>query len=474
MPRPSTTHDHPSDFPAEAPPRAQPASSPENLVERLHGLIAAGDEGALASFLETFHPSDLADLIEELDDEDRSVVVRVVLAVDPALAAEALAEMEWTEHPEDSLAALPPEEIAAVVAELSDDDAVDIIGELDPEDQDRVLAALSLEDAGEIRQLLEYDEESAGGIMTTELVSVLETLSADDAIMEVRRQAQEVGEFYSIFVVDEGNRLRGTLSLQALVTAEPGARVADLVEPVIASVTPGTDQEIVGRILARYNLTSVPVVDVAGHLLGRITFDDVLDIIEAETTEDILKFGGVSEEEEIRGGWSDAVRSRLPWLFLNLVTASFGAAVVLYFEDTIESLAILAVLMPVVAGMGGNSGTQALAVTVRRLALSQESPGRRWGIVGKELLVGLGNGLAIGLTVALLALIIQGDPRLGLVVMVAMWMNLTVGSFAGAFVPIALERLRVDPAIASSMFVTALTDMVGFLLLLGLATALLL
>lgn len=455
-------------------PTALAAPEPDqDPLERLHELIARGDEDALREFLSDFHPSDLADLIEELEDEERAFVFSV-LADDPALAAEALAEMEWEEHPEESLAAMEPEQMAAVLAELSDDDAADLIGELEPAEQDRVLAELPLEDAGDIRQLLEYDEESAGGIMTTELVVVPEHLTAAQAIEEVRRQAQEVGELYSIFVVDGGNRLVGTLSLKALVTAGPDARVGELAEEVVASVGPATDQEEVGRIVARYNLTVVPVVDTLGHLLGGVTFDDVLDIIEAETTEDILRFGGVSQEEEIRGGWWDAVRSRLPWLYVNLLTASFGLAVVLYFEETIEGLPILAALMPVVAGMGGNSGTQALAVTVRRLALSEESPERRWGVVGKELLVGLGNGLAIGLTVALLAVVVRGDAWLGVVVMTAMWMNLTVGSFAGAFVPIVLERLGVDPAIASSMFVTALTDMVGFFLLLGLATQLLL
>jgi magnesium transporter len=443
-------------------------------LDRLHELLAAGDDEALGAFLSDFHAPDVADLLEALDEEDRARVMGVLGAGDPALAAEALSEMEWEEHPEDSLAALEPEQMAAVLAELSDDDAADMIGELDPEDQDRVLAALSVEDAGDIRQLLEYDEESAGGIMTTEMVSVRDSLSAAEAIEEVRRQGQEVGEFYSIFVVDEGNRLLGTLPLQALVIARPGARVQDMVEETVATVSPETDQEEVGRVLARYNLAAVPVVDHHGHLLGRITFDDVIDVIEAETTEDILKFGGVSEEEEIRGGWADAVRSRLPWLFLNLVTAAGGATVVSIFQDTIARLTILAALMPVVAGMGGNSGTQALAVTVRRLALSQESSSQRWSIVGKELLVGLGNGLAIGLTVALVAIVLEGNPTLGLVVMMAMWMNLTVGSFAGAFVPIVLERLKVDPAIASSIFVTTFTDMVGFFLLLGLASRLLL
>ncbi|HEV2147510.1 MAG TPA: magnesium transporter [Longimicrobiaceae bacterium] len=455
--------------PAPAPP-PPPVADP---LDRLHELLAAGDVEALGAFLSEFHAPDVADLLEALDEDDRARVLRV-LAQDPALAAEALSEMEWEEHPEDSLAGLEPDQMAAVLAELSDDDAADIIGELDPEEQDRVLASLSLEEAGEIRQLLEYDEESAGGLMTTELVSVRHTLNAAEAIEEVRRQGQEVGEFYSIFVVDEGNRLCGTVPLQALVIARPDAKVMDMVEEVVATVAPGEDQEEVGRVLARYNLAAVPVVDDDGHLLGRITFDDVIDVIEAETTEDILKFGGVSEEEEIRGGWWDAVRSRLPWLFVNLLTAFAAASVVVFFEDTVSALPLLAAWMPVVAGMGGNAGTQALAVTVRRLALSQETLGDRWSIVGKELLVGIGNGLAIGASVAVIAWALNGNPLLGAVVMLAMWLNLSVAGFAGAFVPIILERVGVDPAVASSIFVTTFTDLVGFLLLLGLATQVLL
>ncbi|HYJ80013.1 MAG TPA: magnesium transporter [Longimicrobiaceae bacterium] len=443
-------------------------------LEHLRELLERGDPAALHDFLVALpHGSDVAALLERLDEEDRMSVL-VALADEPALAAEALAEMEPDEHPEDSLAALGSEQIAAVLAELSDDDAADMTAEMDHDDRVRVLAALPRSEAGEIQELMAYDEESAGGIMTTELVAVPVSLTAAGAIDEVRRQAQEVGDFYVVFVVDEGRRLVGWLPLPKLVTAPPDARVADLVEPVFATVLADTDQEEVGRVLARYNLTVVPVVDEEGALLGGVTFDDVIDVIEAETTEDMLKLAGTSRQEELRGGWWDAVRSRLPWLCVNLVTATAGATVVFLFQDTIARMATLAVIMPVVAGMGGNSGTQALAVTVRRMALAGEGLHGRWGIVGKELLVGLGNGLVIGTLVALVALALQGDPRLGLVVMAAMWMNLTVGSFAGAFVPIVLERLGADPAIASSMFVTALTDMCGFLLLLGLATRFLL
>ena len=454
------------------------AAAPDDLtpLERLRELLEAGDDAGLGAFLDEFsHGSDLADLLEELDEDDRVRVLGVLAPEDPALAAEALAEMEPEEHPEDSLAALEPAQIAAVVAELSDDDAADMIGEMDPADRDRVLAALPHEDAGDIRDLMRYDEESAGGIMTTELVVVPVDATAAQAIDEVRRQAQEVENFHGVvFVVDGDGVLMGTVSLQALVTADPGEQVRALVSDPEAAVLPETDQEEVGRVLSRYNLTIVPVVDTAGRLLGGVTFDDVIDVIEAETTEDILKFGGVSAEEELKGGWLDAVRSRLPWLLVNMATAAAGAMVVLLFEPTIDQLTYLAVLMPMVAGLGGNSGTQALAVTIRRLSLSRETTTQRWSVVGKEFLVGLGNGLVIALIVSTVAALLENNVRVGMVVMLAMWMNLTVGSFAGAFVPIVLERLRVDPAVASSIFVTAFTDMCGFFLLLGLATRFLL
>lgn len=447
--------------------------SVRDRLDHIRRLLEAGDAAALHDFLVPIHASDVADLLEELDDDDRRAVL-LALAAQPALAAEALAEMEWEEHPEESLASLEPAQIASLVAELSDDDAADIIGELDPHDRDRVLAALPVLHAGEIRDLLRYDEESAGGLMTTELVAVLERFTAREAIAEVRRQAQKVGEYYNVFVIDADGHLRGTLPLHALVAAAPDQPVAELIEPAVAVVTAEMDQEEVGRIISRYNLVAVPVVDAAGRLLGRVTFDDVIDVIEAETTEDLLRFAGASDEEELRGEWTGAIRARLPWLLVNLVTAAAAASVVILFDRAIEQLTILAALMPVIAGMGGNTGTQALAVTVRRLALSQETARRRWQVVGKELLVGIGNGLAIGLIAGaatlLLAYALGATLLLGPIVMAAMWLNLIVAGFAGAFVPIMLEQLGIDPAVASSIFVTTFTDMFGFFLLLGLAS----
>jgi magnesium transporter len=215
-------------------------------------------------------------------------------------------------------------------------------------------------------------------------------------------------------------------------------------------------------------------VDQAGRLLGRVTFDDVIDVVEAETTEDILRFGGAAGDEELTGGWHEAVRSRLPWLYVNLVTGFLAAGVVYLFQDTIHRLVTLAVWMPIIAGMGGNAGTQALAVTVRRLALGRVRPEQSARVLGKELLVGLINGLAVGVVVAMVALVFGEGARLGFVVFLALAGNLLVAGFAGAFIPVVLERAGVDPAVASSVFVTTFTDTCGFLLLLGMAAWLLL
>jgi magnesium transporter len=444
----------------------------ETVRLRLRELVQNGDSSEIRELLQELHPSDVADLVEALDTEEEQVVLMEALPAD--LASETLAEMDEEEDPGDILAALDPRRGAELLQELDYDDAVDLVAELEPEERARILAALPLEEAGEIRGLLRYHEESAGGLMDTLLVRVESTLSAGQAIAEVRRQGREVEDFYTVFVVDEGQHLLGTMPLNDLILADPLLPVIELVEPVGASVLPDEDQEEVGRLMSRYNLVSIPVVDPFGVLLGRITFDDVLDVMEAEQTEDILLLAGTSDQEELRGGWMETVQTRLPWLFLNLLTATMGASVVYYFSETLENVIVLAAIMPVVAGLGGNAGTQALAVTVRRLALESGLGSSRYSAVFKELLVGIVNGAVLGGVVATVAAVIGGDPKLGLVVFLAMCGNQAAAGFAGSLFPTILDRAGVDPAVASSVFVTALTDLLGFLFLLGLATALLL
>lgn len=443
-------------------------TSDERLRDLKDLVEAGGEERIREDQLADLHASDLADLIEQVDEQQRLALLR---RLPPDLAADALSEMEQVERPGELLLQLEPGLIGEIVGEMADDDAADIIGEMDPEQQAEVLSSVAYPDAADIEELLHYPEDSAGGIMTRDILAIESVLTASEAIAEIRRQSEGDIDFYTIFVVEPDRSLAGVVSLHDLVLSDPDGRLSEITEDPPAVVPVHMDQEEVGRILSRYNLASIGVVDAAGRLVGRVTFDDVIDVMEAETTEDILRFAAVSDEEEVRGSTSDAIRSRLPWLLLNLATASLGALVVWSFRDTIEALVLLAVVMPIVAGLGGNAGTQALAVTIRRIALADESLGERWQVVGKEALVGLLNGLAVGTLAFVLGFLLLGEgPLFGMVVLLAMWGNLIVASFAGAFFPILLESIGVDPAVASSVFVTALTDLSGFLLLLGLAS----
>jgi magnesium transporter len=439
------------------------------LLDRMVELVRRGELALFSRRAREFEPADLADVLTALDERER---VSAVQALPPEISSQALAEMPEEAHAEETLAALDPDLAAEIVEELDDDDAADILGELDRKTQETILAAV--EDRSEVEQLLRYDEETAGGLMTTHMVTVPDTVTAGQALEEIRRQAEEVEDFYQVFVVDSENRLVGTLPFKDLVISRPDRPVREFMIDADIFVTPDLDQEEVARVMARYNLPSVAVVDEQGHLLGRVTFDDVIDVVEAETTEDLLKFGGVSPDEELAADWQTSVKSRLPWLSLNLLTAFLAGAVVYSFQETIQRTLALAVWMPIIAGMGGNAGTQALAVTVRRLALGLLPVKVFTRVVGKEVLVGIINGLAIGCVVGLVATMMGEGPRLGLVVFLAMVGNLMVAGFAGAFIPILLERMGVDPAVASSIFVTTFTDVCGFLLLLGLAGALLL
>jgi len=442
--------------------------TPEGLREEMQRVAERGDVASFLRYARSVHPSDLSDVLAQLDDE---LQLKVVQALPPELVSEALAEMEAEEHPEDLLAALRPEQAAGIVSELEADDAADLIGDLPLDAARRILSHVAVAERADVERLLAYGEETAGGRMTTAMITVPTAATLGDALESVRAQAEEVEDFFQVYCVEPDGRLGGVLSLQRFVVAKPTRVVREVMEAPAALVTPDQDQEEVARLMARYNLPAMAVVDGLGRLLGRITFDDVIDVVEAESTEDLLKFGGGSGKEALAATWQEAVRSRLPWLYVNLLTASVGASVVYVFQRTIADAVALAVWMPVVAGMGGNAGTQALAVTVRRIALGLVPVGRRFSVVTKEVAVGVVNGLAVGVIVGLVAWLLGGHGWvLGAVVLFAMWGNLIVAAVAGSFVPLLLEKVGVDPAIASSMFVTAFTDTIGFLLLLGLGS----
>ncbi len=441
-------------------------------VDALEELVALVHEGRIEAFIARAYQleaPDLADVLASLDDGARLALVR---ALPSELSSRALIELPADTHPASIVAALDASQAAEIVEELEDDDAADLLGELPVADRDRILAGLV--DHGDLDRLLGYDRDSAGGLMTTQVVTVMLLDTVGLALEAVRRQAEDLQDVGEIFVIDTERRLVGRLAFKHLVVNAAGRLVREVMDPAPMKVSPEVDQEDVARLMARYDLPALPVLDATGRLLGQITYDDVIDVTQAEATEDLLRFGGVSPDEELGARWRAAVRSRLPWLYLNLLTAFLAGAVVLFFQGTITRLTTLAVWMPIIAGMGGNAGTQALAVSVRRLSLGQVSIDRARTIIIKETVVGLINGLAIGVVVSGVSVLVGQPWRLGLVVFLAMTGNLLVAGFAGASIPVILERFEIDPAVASSIFVTTFTDVCGFGLLLGLASVMLL
>ncbi len=441
-------------------------SRQETIVRSMLDLIKRGNLRAFLALAEKAEPADLGDVLSSLDEADRLSVVKTLPR---RLSGAALVEMPdeaQVEETLESLAADSPEAVGEIVEELPDDEAADLVRGFDPEDQARILAGV--EDREGIEDLLRYDPETAGGLMTGQVVTVLATSTTGEAIESLRRQAEEIEDFSQVYVVDENDHLLGVLPIKRLVTSRADRAVREVMEDTEIRVTPELDQEEVARMMSRYNVPAVPVVDGGGRLLGQVTFDDVIDVVEAEQTEDLLRFGGTSAEEELAAPWTEAVRRRLPWLLVNLATASVTGAVVYHFQDELVKVITLTIWMPIIAGMGGNGGTQALAVTVRRVALGQIPQGRAASVIGKEVLAGLTNGMVVGLVASAVALLLGHGTQLGLVVFLALTGNLFVAGFAGAMIPLALSRMDIDPAVASSIFVTTFTDVCGFLLLFGL------
>ncbi|WP_276346680.1 magnesium transporter [Daejeonella sp. JGW-45] len=429
------------------------------------------DDSALKISVSEYHPSEIAILFESLPQESRERIISILPA---EIASEVISEMDSEFHPERLLENLHPERRSEIVEELDYDDATDIISQLPEEQQQEILQELDEEDASNIRSLLKYDDDTAGGLMNTQVIKINQNLMKKEALDLIIKQSEEMEEFYTINVIDEHNMLKGIVSLKDIIKARNNVRIQEIIKADFVYVKADTDQEEVAKLISQYNLSSIPVVDDNMHLLGRITFDDVIDVMEEENTEDILKISGVSEDEELAGNWKEAVKSRLPWLVLNLGTAFLAASVIRYFDSSIARMGILAGYMVMIAGMGGNAATQALAVTVRRISLNDLTDNQAYRTVLKEFTVGLINGASIGFIIFLFALFYDANPMLGLVIFIAMTGNLIIAGMAGSSIPLILKRVGIDPAIASSIIITTFTDVFGFLLLLGLASKLLL
>lgn len=439
-------------------------------VQRIRQALEK-DDAALAALIAEYHATEIAILFESLPQESREKIIGILPS---DIASEVLSEMGAEDHPEKIIGNLHPGKRSEIIEELEYDVATDILSQLPPHQQTEILREIDAEDASQIRTLLSYPEDTAGGRMNTAVIRIHHQLSKKEALEEIIRQSEEIEEFYTINVVDNAGVLLGIVSLKDIIKTRTDGSVNDLVNRDFVYVQAETDQEEVARLISQYNLVSIPVVDADMRLLGRITVDDVIDVLEEESTEDILKFSGVSEDEELAGNWQDAVRSRLPWLVINLITAFLAASVIRYFNDTLERIVLLAGYATIIAGMGGNAATQALAVTIRRISLSDLTDQQAYRTVLKEFTVGMINGATTGLIVFCFAFFYDGNPMLGLVIFLAMTGNLVIAGIAGASIPLLLKRIGIDPAIASSIIITTFTDVFGFFILLGLASKLLL
>lgn len=430
-----------------------------------------GNDAELEKVLGEYHASEIAILFEKLPLEAREKIINILPSV---VASEVISEMDEEQDPAELLINLHPEKRSEIVEELDYDDATDLISQLDEEEQQEILEDIDEEDATNIRALLGYAEDTAGGLMNSSIIKVNINQNKKEALDAIIHQSEEMEEFYTIYVVDNANVLQGILSIKSIIKAPVSAKVADLVNKDFVFVKADLDQEDVADLIQQYNLTTIPVVDDEMKLLGRVTVDDIIDVIEQESTEDILKISGVSEDEELSGTWLEAVKSRLPWLVINLGTAYLAASIIRHFDATVAQLPLLAAYMTIIAGMGGNAATQALAVTVRRISLSDLTDRQAYQTVLKEFLVGMLNGAANGLIVFFIALFYDANPMLGLVLFSAMTGNLIVAGLTGASIPLVLKRVGIDPAVASSIIITTFTDCAGFLLPLWFATKLLL
>ena len=440
------------------------------VVEAVLEAVEAGDAAAVAALLEPLHPADIADLIEQVGPAQRRALL-ALYAVE--IDGEILSEIDESIR-EDVIEAMPRAVLAEAVRELDTDDVVDILEDLEHPDQRFILDALASEDRAAVESAMAWPEYSAGRLMQSETVTAPQHWTVGDAIDYLRAAEWLPDQFYHVILVDERHAPVGYVTLGRVLASKRDVALKAITEDSFRTVAATETETEVAFLFNKYHLISMPVVDAGGRLVGVITIDDAMNVLDEEHEEDILRLAGVSDEAALSDSILATVKGRVPWLAVNMATAVVASSVVGMFADTISQIVALAVLMPIVASMGGNAGTQTMAVTVRSLATRELTAQNALRIIRREVAVGLLNGLSMGLAVAGVALVWFGVPMLGAVIGLAMVGTLAVAALAGIAVPMLLNRIGVDPALASGPFVTTLTDVVGFFAFLGLASWLLL
>jgi magnesium transporter len=437
------------------------------FVSEVMALVHAGDADGARALVQPLHPADLADLFELVDSDDRRALAT---AIADELDGDVLAEMnDWVR--EEIIDTLEPSAVAELAGEMETDDAVAMIEDLEEDEQRAVLRALDPDDRAAIEEALSHPEESAGRLMQRELIAVPEHWTIGQVIDYLRAGEGLATDFWEVFVVDERHHPIGTILLSWILRAERSVAVAEVMKREQTLIPVDMDQEEVALRFQKYALISAAVVDSSGRLVGMITVDDIVHIIQEEASEDVLLMSGAGDEGDINQPLGDSYRARIRWLVANLGTALVASSVIWYFGAAIEAMVALAALMPIVASIGGNAGTQTMAVAVRALAMNQLTRSNTLRTIGREIRLALLNGLTIAVLVGLGAGLIFSNALLGAVIAAAMLLNILIAGLAGVVLPVLLDRWDQDPAVASSVFLTMITDSMGFLAFLGLAVA---
>ena len=440
-------------------------------------VLVSGDEAGVRTLIAELHPADAADLLERLGADERARVVEILRS---DFDSEILSELDETVR-DHVVECLGVENVAVVIVGMDSDDALEVVEELDEDEQQQVLDAIPVGDRTLIEEGLSYPEDSAGRLMQREVVTIPTFWNVGETIDFLRKSAdRDDGEgenelpaqFYDLFVVDPSHKPVGTIPLSRILRTRRPVSVTDIMETEMKLLPVTTDQEDVAFVFRQRDLVSAPVVDDGGRLVGAVTIDDVVDVIDEEHEEDIMLLGGV-KEDDLYDATLDTTRARFMWLLINLGTAILASIVIGLFDATLEQMVALAVLMPIVASMGGNAGTQSLTVAVRALAMKELTSTNAVRVIGKEALVGVFNGILFAVLIGIVVWLWFGSVGLGVVIGLAMIVNMFVAGLAGTTIPLALDRMGIDPAVASSVFLTTLTDVVGFFVFLGLAALLL-
>lgn len=446
-----------------------PQRTHADLLAELRALLQGGNRALSSQFLNELDPGGLLYLLDQLDDPTfllllqvagRQQVANLLAQLDPQDAARHMERLEVSQ--------------AADVAERMDpDDAADVISELGREGAAQILAEMEPAESLEVRQLLTYPPQSAGGLMTPEFVSVKAHWTVGETIRYLRTQAKEAEMIYYIYVTDRDAQLRGVVSLRDLILANDDDRLADIMNADILFVRAEDDQEQVARVIQEEDLLALPVVDAQHRLVGIVTVDDVLDVLEEEYSEDILKFSAIEGEERPLSPASYSVRNRLPWLLINIALSQIGVLVVTLFQNTLAQVVVLATFMPAISNMGGNVGIQAVSVAIRGIATGEVAFYHFWRVLHKEIVVGLFNGLVLGALLGTVAYVWHQSFYLGIVTTLGLWVNVLLASLCGGTLPFLLKRLGWDPAMMTGPLLTTIVDVFSFLIFLGLGTLLL-